>query len=389
MNKENLAEYIKNPGILNEKTINEVHRLASDFPFFQTAYLLVVKNLQNIKSSDFNKTLHLSAAYITDRRVLYEILHSPPNDTTPKEINKKSSNHVSGRIYKDNLKDNISETLTSQLQHTTNDNTELELIPEVAVDVRKEYGEGIELDNIEFSLNSPNLMQVNENEQPSLQAEDFFFKENNKLIEQETKTDLLEIENVPSSISEEKDIKATSEDSKTPETFHDHESSSALEEDIIAFDLEEKDKSSKVSENKQEKPITGSDNKDIPNEKYTFTDWLQNLDKIEESNLSDQISEQEKSENKLTNTQLIEKFIHSEPKKIIPNTSFNDNLDISEESVEEHEGFITDTLAKIYIKQGYYSKAIFAYEKLILKYPEKSSYFASQIKEIKRLINNL
>ncbi|HLO60561.1 MAG TPA: tetratricopeptide repeat protein [Bacteroidales bacterium] len=84
--------------------------------------------------------------------------------------------------------------------------------------------------------------------------------------------------------------------------------------------------------------------------------------------------------------ELIEKFIESNP-RIMPVTDGRPNIDISEDSVKEHDGIFTDTLAKIYIKQGYYSKAIFAYEKLILKYPEKSDYFASQIEEIKKLTN--
>jgi len=49
---------------------------------------------------------------------------------------------------------------------------------------------------------------------------------------------------------------------------------------------------------------------------------------------------------------------------------------------------VTETLAKVYIRQKHYKKAIQAYEILMLKYPEKSSFFASQISEIKKLDNS-
>lgn len=49
--------------------------------------------------------------------------------------------------------------------------------------------------------------------------------------------------------------------------------------------------------------------------------------------------------------------------------------------------FVTETLARIYEKQELYGEAISAYEKLSLKYPEKSVYFASRIEEIKKLMN--
>ena len=54
-------------------------------------------------------------------------------------------------------------------------------------------------------------------------------------------------------------------------------------------------------------------------------------------------------------------------------------------SGNENDDFITETLAKIYKEQGHYNKAIDAFEKLILKFPEKNTLFASQISEIKKI----
>jgi tetratricopeptide (TPR) repeat protein len=86
---------------------------------------------------------------------------------------------------------------------------------------------------------------------------------------------------------------------------------------------------------------------------------------------------------------LIDRFIVTNP-RIEPRREKSDEPveDISKPYTEEKGGFVTETLARIYLSQGYYSKAIDIYEKLSLKFPEKSSYFASQIEKVKEHIKN-
>jgi len=60
---------------------------------------------------------------------------------------------------------------------------------------------------------------------------------------------------------------------------------------------------------------------------------------------------------------------------------------LSEQSNLIGEDLITETLANVYLKQGLYNEALLSYEKLSLKFPEKNSYFATQIEKIKKLIS--
>jgi len=60
---------------------------------------------------------------------------------------------------------------------------------------------------------------------------------------------------------------------------------------------------------------------------------------------------------------------------------------LSENSNQIGEDLITETLANVYLKQGLYSEALESYQKLSLKFPEKNSYFATQIEKIKKLIS--
>jgi hypothetical protein len=56
---------------------------------------------------------------------------------------------------------------------------------------------------------------------------------------------------------------------------------------------------------------------------------------------------------------------------------------LAEKSVAANQDILSETLAKLYARQGYRDKAVKMYERLILAFPEKSAYFAAQIAELK------
>jgi hypothetical protein len=89
----------------------------------------------------------------------------------------------------------------------------------------------------------------------------------------------------------------------------------------------------------------------------------------------------------LSPNDLIDRFIQTSPRieRMVPG-EVPLLMDLTERKPEEHTPFITETLARIYINQGYYTRAINIYEKLTLQFPEKSAYFASRIEKIKELI---
>ena len=60
----------------------------------------------------------------------------------------------------------------------------------------------------------------------------------------------------------------------------------------------------------------------------------------------------------------------------------------SNEDNDENEDYFTETLARIYIKQRKYDKAIEIIRRLRLKYPKKNRYFADQIRFLEKLIKN-
>ena len=104
-------------------------------------------------------------------------------------------------------------------------------------------------------------------------------------------------------------------------------------------------------------------------EKYSFLDWFDII--------NDDIPKVEKK------LDLINEFIKNSPKIEFSKEEKSDNEIITNTKIKDE--LITETLAKIYVTQKKFNKAIKAYDILSLKYPKKSSFFADQINYIKKL----
>lgn len=133
-------------------------------------------------------------------------------------------------------------------------------------------------------------------------------------------------------------------------------------------------------------------------ETHSFHQWLQisRIEPIIRETPKEQNSMTKKTEpivepiiddSKRKKAELIDKFIETSPKipPIKSGTVFSPNIDLNK---EDNSYLMTETLAKVYLEQKKYLKAIQAYEILILKYPEKSSFFADRIKDIKIIQQN-
>ena len=271
-NLMNLTDYtylLNKPDAINDRYAETLDNVLSAFPYFQSARVLKLKHLYNQDSFNYNYALKVSAAFTTDRSILFDFITSDSFVSVQKGLYEKK----------------------------------LEELMNMSV---------IGCEHIVLEANQPVV-------------------------------DVLE-QSILTSIK-----KATSTEEQKPE----------------------------------EKLAVGKPLEFSKNEKHSFQEWLQL------SRLKPIIREEIKSsidDDKKKKLDLIDKFIENNP-KITP-IAKGTTVPVIEVISEDTSHLMTETLARVYLEQKKYSKAIQAYEILILKYPEKSSLFANRISDIKILQQN-
>ncbi|MFN8240636.1 MAG: hypothetical protein U0X39_07770 [Bacteroidales bacterium] len=351
MNRNEFINIIRDPGLNDRHIMGEVRELVSLFPWFQSAHLLLLKNLHDSGDVRFGTQLRQSAIHVADREVLYYLLlkkNSIEKDSTQKGegentmVGENPEDLATGQTeYTGNTVKTISEEPFNLTGLPVTESLAGKVVPEARMDDTDQTPTVID-----EARNSQDMITGLENERtvtepgsPPARNEDFRVEVAAQSSTDESASVVLVIDTDGNHIEE---------------TFTYMDPSISLEDE--QFDLLELD------ENEDFESI------DIKGD-VTATPVNQGKDR------------------KKIQSELIDKFIEANPR--IEPVRIREDVklpDIAERFTEERTGLVSETLAKIYISQGYYSRAIDIYEKLSLKYPEKSSYFATQIEKVKALI---
>ena len=286
MDKKEFSYLLENTATVTREQTGELETILAKYPYFQAARAVYLKGLHEQKSLHYNAELKKTAAYTTDRSVLFDFITSPlfNQDLVAQQIKKQDS-----------------------------------LLRDITVfEPQEVFGRR--------SIEIAEAIKMKKNESDQVLDPDLF-----------RRAERIEI----------------------PKT------------------QEEKERA------KEESPVEseeiGSPLKFDTSEAHSFSEWLR-LTKVKP------IERDLKEEEKSRKFELIDEFISKSP-KITPSkspaktpVSMDDNLPA--------EALMTETLARVYLEQKNYKKAIQAYKILILKNPEKSGFFADQIRAIKKIQEN-
>lgn len=384
-NQKLIDQWLTKPDLLTDADILVLKQIHAEQPFFQPAYFLLLAFYKKNNHWEYEKLLKQSAIHIFDRRRLFIYLHKPAyffvNETAKTDVGVSlpkldlvKDQSIESSVMENEIEE-IHIEVVSESRVQTSDLPELE--PQ-----RRDDKDTLE-EALSDTLQQQTINNIQVQEKSILPDFSFELDENFEIVKPDHSQDFLIANMTESAVSNE--ILHIEEKEEIQNQVENTDLALQAVGSGVLIDMHEElpDDSSLFIEN-----TVDNEHESIKDRKEAlpFTEWLDQID-------VEKLPENEKESNKEISSgkpsfDLIDKFLNEDPRiKAKPFTD-SEQPDISESSVEEHEDFITDTLAKIYLKQGNFAKAILAYEKLSLKFPEKSTYFASQINEIKKLINN-
>ncbi len=341
MNTDTFQKYIQQPETLTASSIAEIQEVLADFPYFQAGHFLYLKALYNQNNFKFNTQLKQSAVCVSNRKKLYNFL----KETARPQVH---------------LQD---EEKTTSEQKSVNDSPQ------------------IEKQSVESFPSEP-LKEKAEELQPSPKKD--VAKANDLSPEEILQKRLSELEMLKEQEAQDATTEKSAEDKQDLNTEEFSQNLVADDDfkdiDVLSEYIEVAAPAEYFLQEPELTPIQAPEEKTT---KRTFEDWLS---RFQEKRQLKKIPKEERSPKKNPTSDLIDRFLSDKGSKIIkPKPVSSENYTKKAENEQPELNFMTETLAKIYIQQKQFAKAIEAYEKLSLKYPKKNSYFASQIENIKKI----
>ncbi|MDR6785870.1 hypothetical protein ABIE26_004661 [Pedobacter africanus] len=370
--KQKLTAWLAAPEEIVKEDALLLKDLTVRYPYFQPLHLLLAKaNLQRPEKSDSLAT----AALYTNGQLLHNLLHAPEQliDMTFHVIPNADAASTQPEPI---VVDAIDEVPADLEGYPTLPADEQEIFEEIGEVDFKEFDPGNRQDKAEDDLVIENIV-----------SSDFFAFQENFTVETaipDLEKPVMAAQNEPETSSphreqEEPIVISKYDDDQLPYTFLWWLAKTRKEHQQI-FQPYASPKNASVTASEQ--PVTAHNPGGLQQQYVEHIFHMQSpFDGDGES-----IYATDSLRNPTKGDEIIESFIKNDPQISPPKPEQIDNENKAKKSAEDHNDLVSETLAKIYIEQMLYDKAIETYEKLSLKFPEKSRYFADLIQSIEKKI---
>jgi hypothetical protein len=351
LSSESIHQQMRNTSSCSTRHLNELKELMDLYPFASSIVTLYLKSLANDQDLRLSSQLEKYAYQIPNRTLLYDLLVTQTN------------------VSKDEVA------------------AQPEIIQEVLAEIPLEE-KTIEVEQIaSITSISAEAIPVEKIEEPKFSEEET--EELETLIEPVSKTEVLSAQE----LKIEEEVLYEGEEESSLNIPHQIEEARELDEvDTMiqsavisssylqlaypgAAEEMETEENTPVEESPDEEVVLETIQVLEPSatiEPKSFTDWLK-MEEILDGNNEEPAPEEKKPS-----------FYHFEK----PKKEFFSPVKKAKESLDENKMPVSETLAQVFALQGNINKAILVYEQLILIFPEKKSFFASQIRNLKRKLNS-